>query len=106
WWASISGEVSEDLAGYPNKPVAPGGAIDRLMDKYPNIYGDLSAGSGSNGLSRDMAFAKEFVIRRQDRLMFGTDYLAPGQGGPQFEVFNEEIVLPAAGQAHVLRDKR
>lgn len=104
WWASISGEVTENLAGYPNKPVAPGGAIDRLMDKYPNIYGDLSAGSGSNALSRDLAFAKDFIIRRQDRLMFGTDFLAPAQPVPQFELFNKKLELPADVQAKVFRN--
>jgi predicted TIM-barrel fold metal-dependent hydrolase len=104
WWASISGEVSEDLAGYPNKPVAPGGAIDRLMDKYHNIYGDLSAGSGSNALTRDLAFARDFITRRQDRLMFGTDYLSPGQPVPQFELFNKKLELPAGVQAKVFRN--
>jgi predicted TIM-barrel fold metal-dependent hydrolase len=104
WWSSISGEVSGTLAGYPDKPVASGGAIDRLMDKYPNIYGDLSAGSGSNALSRDLAFAKAFVTRRQDRLMFGTDYLAPAQPVPQFDLFNKTLDLPADVQAKVFRD--
>ena len=104
WWASISGEVSDNLGGYPNKPVSPGGAIDRLMDKYPNIYGDLSAGSGGNALGRDLAFAKEFVIRRQDRLLFGTDYLSPGQDVPQFELFNRKLELPGEVQAKVFRD--
>src|SRR6185436_4187535 len=46
WWASISGDVTQaNLHAYPKTKVAPGGAIDRLMDKYPNLYGDLSAGS-------------------------------------------------------------
>jgi predicted TIM-barrel fold metal-dependent hydrolase len=74
------------------------------MDAYPNIYGDLSAGSGANALSRDMSFAKEFVVRRQDRLMFGTDYLSPGQGVPQFELFNKKLELPSDVQAKVFRD--
>ena len=68
WWASISGDVdAKGLGGYPKTPVAPGGAMDRLMETYPNIYGDLSAGSGANALSRDMKHAREFVLRRQDR---------------------------------------
>src|SRR5690606_1846484 len=57
WWASISGDAEQsDLQGYPNAPVGPGGAIDRLMDTYPNIYGDLSAGSGANAITRDREF--------------------------------------------------
>ncbi len=90
WWASISGDVTADQMGiYPKTPVAPGGAIDRLMDKYPNIYGEFSAGSGANSLRRDPAFGREFLIRRADRLMFGTDYLSPDQSIPQFTLFDE-----------------
>lgn len=101
WWASISGDV-KSLDDYPKGNVAPDGAIDRLMDKYPNIYGDLSAGSGSNAISRDTAFGREFMIRRQDRLMFGTDYLQPGQEVPQFEVF-DGLNLPADVQKKIFR---
>lgn len=105
WWASISGDVKtqEDMAGYPKEPVAPGGAIDRLMDKYPNLYGDFSAGSGANAIRRDMAFGRQFVLRRADRLLFGTDYLTPDQTIQQFELF-DELALPAAVQAKVFRD--
>ncbi|MFP6582319.1 MAG: amidohydrolase family protein [Candidatus Hydrogenedentota bacterium] len=92
WWASISGDTKQDtLQKYPDTKVFPGGAIDRLMDKYPNVYGDLSAGSGANAISRDIEFGAEFVKRRADRLLFGTDYLAPGQGVPQFELYGETL---------------
>lgn len=104
WWASISGGVKtkRDLGGYPKTKVVPGGAIDRLMDKYPNIFGDLSAGSGANSISRDKAFGRKFMIRRKDRLMFGTDYLQPGQAVPQFDVFNS-LKLPADVEASIYR---
>lgn len=103
WWASISGGLTQkDLMSYPKGKVNPGGAIDALMAKYPNIYGDLSAGSGSNSISRDPEFGREFMIRRQDRLMFGTDYLQPGQGVPQFEVF-DSLNLPAEAQRKIYR---
>lgn len=87
WWANISGDCTqEDMDGYPNRPVTPGGAIDRLMDQYPNLYADLSAESGANALRRDLTFAAGFLERRQDRICFGTDYLAKGQEVPQFEI--------------------
>jgi len=87
WWASISGDVTTaGLGGYPKTPVAPGGAMDRLMEKYPNLFADLSAGSGANAISRDYSFGREFLIRRADRVMFGSDFLAPSQAVPQFEV--------------------
>ena len=104
WWASISGGLSQaDLAGYPKGPVAPGGAIDALMDQFDNIYGEMSAGSGANAISRDPEFGPKFLERRADRLMFGTDFLAPGQNVPQLELFRE-IEIPASVQAKVFRD--
>ena len=87
FWASISGDVTtREMGGYPHGPVKPGGAIDRLFDLYPNLWGDLSAGSGAGALARDRAFGQRFLIRRADRLLFGTDYLRPGQDVPQFEL--------------------
>ncbi|HVU87610.1 MAG TPA: amidohydrolase family protein, partial [Pirellulales bacterium] len=104
WWASIAGGTTPaDLAGYPRGEVAPGGAIDRLMDKYPNLYGDLSAGSGAGAIKRDLKFGREFLVRRQDRLMFGTDFLAPGQDVPQLELF-AHIDLPGDAAAKIFRD--
>jgi len=79
------------------------GTIDRLMDKYPNIYGDLSAGSGYHAISRDPAFGRQFVLRRADRLCFGTDYLSKGQKIPQF-AFYDKLDLPEEVQAKVFRD--
>ena len=104
WWASISGDLkAADLAIYPRGPIPGRGAIDRLMETYPNIHGDLSAGSGANALQRDPAFAREFVVRRADRLLFGTDYLEPGQKTPQFEIL-EAMQLPPDVEAKVYRE--
>jgi predicted TIM-barrel fold metal-dependent hydrolase len=44
------------------------------MRKYPGLYGDLSAGSGFNALTRDLNHAYEFIDEFQDRLMLGLDY--------------------------------
>lgn len=106
WWASISGEVTQtDLHAYPRTKVVAGGAIDRLMDQYPNLYGDLSAGSGAGALSRDLAFARQFLVRRQDRLLFGTDFLSPGQQVPQFELFETTLAdLPETVKVKIFRD--
>jgi predicted TIM-barrel fold metal-dependent hydrolase len=101
WWASIAGDLKV-VDGYPKGPVAPDGAIDRLFVKYPNLFGDLSAGSGANALSRDEKFGREFLHRRQDRLMFGTDYLRPGLAIPQFDVL-AKFDLPADVFAKIAR---
>lgn len=104
WWASISGDVSpSQLGGYPKGPVAPGGAIDALMEQYPNLHGELSAGSGANAIERDLPFGREFLIRRQERILFGTDYLAPGQGVPQFDLF-DRLDLPPEVEARICRE--
>jgi predicted TIM-barrel fold metal-dependent hydrolase len=103
WWASISGEAkSADFNSSPPRPVTPGGAIDKLMDTYPNLSGDLSAGSGAQAISRDPTFGRQFLIRRQDRLLFGTDYLQPGQPVPQFKLL-DSLNLPAEIEHKIFR---
>jgi hypothetical protein len=42
------------------------------------------------------------MIRRQDRLMFGTDYLQPGQPVPQFKVF-DSLDLPQSVAGKIFR---
>jgi predicted TIM-barrel fold metal-dependent hydrolase len=103
FWASISGDAQQaDLGGYPHGPVKPGGALDRLLDTYSNLWGDLSAGSGAGALTRDREFALPFLMRRADRLLFGTDYLRPGQPVPQFDVL-ASFELPADVRARIER---
>lgn len=97
WWASIAGGLTQaDLhVGYPRGPVAAGGAIDRLMDAHPNLYGDLSS-SGAHAVLRDRQFGRAFLLRRAERLLFGTDYYDPAQVDlAQFQLFHE-FELPAA----------
>lgn len=104
FWASISGDASaNEMQGYPKGNVAPGGALDRLMDAYPNLYGDVSAGSGANAIMRDMNFGRDFVIRRADRLLFGTDFLRPQQEIPQFNLY-ETLDLPPEVEGKLYRD--
>lgn len=79
------------------------GTLDRLMEAYPNLYGDLSAGSGANAISRDLEFGRQFVLRRSDRLLFGTDYLGLNQKVPQFALY-EQFDLPADVAAKVFRE--
>ena len=75
FWSEISGDVTvEEAGGYPSKPVAPGGKIPEFMRKYPNLYADVSAGSGLNALLRDPAHTYEFLDEFQDRIMLGLDY--------------------------------
>jgi predicted TIM-barrel fold metal-dependent hydrolase len=102
FWASISGDA-DDLGAYAKGPVKPGGALDRLFDAHKNLWGDLSAGSGANAISRDRDFGRAFLIRRSSRLLFGTDYLKPGQDVPQFALM-EGFDLPASDRAAIERE--
>jgi len=87
FWANISADVPGD-ASYPQGPVKRGGFTDRWLAEYPNLYGDVAAGSGNNSLNRDIEFAAGFVERHQDKLMFGSDCpCADGHGKGQNQKF-------------------
>lgn len=75
WWSEISGDCTEENRGKnPKGPVTPGGRAVELMRNYPNMYGDLSAGSGENAILRDPEFGLKFLEEFQDKLYFGLDY--------------------------------
>lgn len=88
WWSHIAADVgADDLSSYPEGKIDSAGRVPELLAEYTNIYGDLSAASGWNALSRDEAFTQEFLEANADQLVFGTDYLYPGQEIPQFNLF-------------------
>jgi predicted TIM-barrel fold metal-dependent hydrolase len=106
FWASISGDAKmKNFGRYPQIPTrtAPGGALDRLMAKYPNLYGDLSEPGGYAAIARDIEFGKKFLIRRTDQLLFGTDFLMPDQEIPHFKLY-DSLKLPAKIEAKIFRD--
>jgi predicted TIM-barrel fold metal-dependent hydrolase len=72
WWGNIDRNHDQAVL-YPKGKVTPGGITDRLLSEYPNMYGDLSAGSGLNALQRDEDHARAFLLRHQDKLLFGSD---------------------------------
>lgn len=72
FWGNIDKNHVQSVM-YPKGPVTPGGITDRLLSDYPNMYGDLSAGSGLNALLRDEAHAREFLKRHQSKLLYGSD---------------------------------
>ena len=83
FWAEMAPlETPADRYGYPRYPIKKEGVVPKLMRRYPNLYGDLSAGSGHNALARDLAHAAQFLTEFQDRLLFGTDICAPSTPTP------------------------
>lgn len=79
WWGHID-KNHEPTDLYPKSPVTPGGISDRYLSDYPNMYGDLSAGSGRNSIARDEEQAAEFLVRHQDKLLYGSDCSDPVAG--------------------------
>lgn len=77
FWLEISGDCPQSGNNARNNfgrgPVKQGGTVERLMETYPNLYGDLSAYSGSCAILRDETYGLAFLERFQDRLLFGTD---------------------------------
>ena len=81
FWANVSADYHNEAA-YPSGPIGRGGITDKLLGDYPNLYGDLSANSGNNMLSRDPAFTTDFLRRHQNKLLFGSDCACTdGHGG-------------------------
>lgn len=73
FWAEISADCSDETrGGYPTGKVTEG-RIVKLMREYPNLYCDLSAGSGANAMMRDEEFAAKFFEEFSDRIMYGCD---------------------------------
>ena len=72
WWGNIDANHKQEVM-YPKGNVTPGGLTDRYLSDYPNMFGDLSAGSGKNALARDLEHAASFLERHQDKLCLGTD---------------------------------
>ncbi len=72
WWRHISVHVPPNV-GYPEGPVEEPGRAVYLLENYPNIYGDLSAGSGYNAIARDLAFGKKFLEKLNRKTLYGTD---------------------------------
>lgn len=105
FWASISGDARfEDFSRYPKipTPVTAGGALARLLAKYPNLYCDLSEPGGYCAIARDKKFGREFLLKWQDRCLFGTDYLMADHQVPQFELL-DSMDLPDDVQYKIYR---
>jgi predicted TIM-barrel fold metal-dependent hydrolase len=81
FWANVSADYANEAA-YPSGKIKAGGVTDKLLGDYPNLFGDLSANSGNNALSRDPEFTAGFLKRHQDKLIFGSDCACTdGKGG-------------------------
>jgi len=79
FWAEMSADLTEKgRYGYPTGRIIDG-TVARLLRKYKNLFGDLSAGSGFNAISRDPEYGYDFIEAFQDQLLYGTDICSAGE---------------------------
>jgi len=74
FWAHISGDDLYKTVRYPKTEIVPGGKIPMMLREYPNLYCDISAGSGCFALQRDPEFTKDLLLEFQDRFLYARDY--------------------------------
>ena len=98
WWANIDKNHRRQTVLYPKGPVTAGGLTDRYLADYSNMYGDLSAGSGLNALTRDEDFTRGFLERHQDKLLFGSDCSDLDGSGGNAGLADDRRDPPAGGE--------
>ncbi|NLB55197.1 MAG: amidohydrolase family protein [Lentisphaerae bacterium] len=83
FWAEMSWDVERlTRESYPKTPITKEGRIWQLLDQYPNLYCDVSAGSGYNALVRTPEKGFEFLKKYSKQILFGTDRFSPGLPPP------------------------
>jgi uncharacterized protein len=97
FWANVSAEYHNEAA-YPSGPIARGGITDKLLADHANLYGDCSANSGNNALSRDPSFTPDFLKRHQDKLLFGSDCSCTDGHGAGVSQANNPAAARLAGK--------
>ena len=77
WWSHISDDEFFDIEMYPKAPPTPGGRNPAMLEKYPNMYADLSATSGFNALTRNEEFGRDYLVDHADKLLYARDEFDP-----------------------------
>jgi len=84
------------------------GTCDRQLQEHPNLYADMSGMVVVQVLNRDRKYAREFLIRNQDKILWATDegWWSFGQQDKymiQHYTFLEELDLPAEVRHKIYR---
>jgi hypothetical protein len=96
FWKHISADAPSSKLAYTEGPVKEGGLTCNLLNKYSNLYADLSGVSGFNAINRDHGFAKNFIEQFSGKLLFATDNGFPKAWGKSilcFQSLLEELNL-------------
>jgi predicted TIM-barrel fold metal-dependent hydrolase len=75
------------------------GTCDRQLQEHPNLYADMSGAVVVQVLNRDRKYAREFLIRNQDKILWATDegwwsFGSRDRQMNQHYTFFEELDLP------------
>ncbi len=81
WWANIDKNHTDQNVLYPKGKVVAGGLTDKYLTDYPNMFADMSAGSGLNSLLRDEEQTRGFLERHQNKILYGSDCNDPAGTG-------------------------
>lgn len=83
FWNEMDGDLQEvQRETYPKGPIKKKGYLFKMMEKCPNLYGDISAGSCHNALSRTPELGYAFLKEFNKKLFFGTDRFTPKTPAP------------------------
>ncbi len=98
FWNAIDGDIVDpaERNGYPKGKITNRGPLWRLMEQYPNLYGDFSAGSGHNALTRDPETGIDFLTKFNKKIFFGTDMFMKKSEPPAHLTMMQDAL--AAGQ--------
>lgn len=99
FWRELSGDADDRSEPYPEGPLVPGGRLEKMFERYPNLYADLSAGSALRALKRNSEYSTEFLQRFADRILFGRDYY-----GGELNEFLQSLDLPAEVRDKLYRE--
>lgn len=89
FWCHISDDEKGFTEAYPTGPVIPGGRIEKLLDRYPNLYCDCSAGSCLNALQRDPEYTRKLILAHPDHFVYARDMF-----GNELSPFIDSLGLP------------
>ncbi len=85
FWNTIDADIIEPEMrnSYHKGPIVNKGPLWRMMAEYSNLYGDFSAGSGYNALTRDTKSGIEFLKKFNLKIFYGTDMFFSKDTPPQ-----------------------
>jgi hypothetical protein len=85
------------------------GTCDRQLQEHPNLYADMSGHVVIDVLNRDRAYAREFLIRNQDKILWATDegwwsFSSKDKQMNRHYTFLEELDLPDEVRRKIYRE--